>query len=246
MSFPTISAAPLSALYAAPTSAAKSPVGQGVDDELGGRWRYCLAGAAITNPLLGAGAFATYTSLTPAITAVGSYTMAYTGSGDASCTKDQYAGGTIVIGAAAANRRIYHIKGNTASATTTGTLTFYHPVRYAIAGTEWATINPSPYRDVRPMASDGYRSVVCFPLQPVTSGYYFWAKTRGFCFGTVASTTPGAAADDRALAFNRDGALIMVDEAWGKATPNSMQYAGYLIEKTASGDGDQSFMLQLE
>ena len=244
MSFPITSYAPLSALYAAPTAAVKAALSQGVEDELGGRWRYCKAGAAITNPLLGAGAFATYTAVTPAITLVGSFTMAYTGSGDASCTKDQYAGGTIIIGAAAANRRVYHIRGNIASSDTTGILTFHHPVRYAMAGTEWATINPSPYRDVRPMASDGYRSVVCFPLQPVTSGYYFWGKTRGLCFGIVASTTPGAAADDRALAFNREGALIMVDETWNAG--NSMQYAGYVIAKTASGDGDQSFMLQLE
>lgn len=235
---------PFSALYAAPTATQKDVLGKWVDDELGGRWRYCKAGANITNPLLGAAGFRTYTAVTPAITAVGSWTMAYTGSGDATCVKDLYAGGTIIIGAAAANRRIYHIKGNIASSDTTGILTLHHPVRYAMAGTEWATINPNPWADVRPMASDGYRSVVCFPMQPVTSGYYFWGKTRGFCFGTVASTTPGAAADDRALAFNRDGALIMVDEAWNAG--NSMQYAGWLIEKTASGDGDQSFMLQLE
>ncbi len=246
MSFPIMGIAPFSALYAAPTATKKAVIGQLAMDPMGGLWRYCYTGAGFTNPLLGAGAFATYTSLTPAITAVGSWTMAYTGSGDATCTEDQYANGTIVIGASVYNRRVYHIAGNTASSGTTGTLTLHHPVRYAIAGTEWATINPCPWADVRDMASDGYRSVVCFPMQPVTSLYYFWGKTRGFCFGTVASTTPGAAADDRALAFNRDGALIMVDEAWGKATPNSMQYAGWLIEKTASGDGDQSFMLQLE
>jgi len=244
MSFDVTGRATFEGLYAAPTENPTAKIGQVAEDEMGGRWRYCKAGAAITGPLLGAGAYATYTSLTPAITAVDSLTMAYTGSGDASCTVDQYANGTIVIGAAAANRRVYHIKGNTVSSDTTGTLTFYHPVRYAMAGTEWATINPCPWADVRNMASDGYRSVVCFPLQPVTSGYYFWAKTRGLCFGTVASTTPGAAADDRALAFNRDGALILVDETWNAG--NSMQYAGYLIEKTASGDGDQSFMLQLE
>ncbi len=238
--------APFSALYAAPTATAKAKLGEFVDDAMGGRWRYCYAGAEILNPLEGAGGFRTYTAVTPAITAVGSWTMAYTGSGDATAAKDLYANGTIIIGASVYNRRIYHIGGNDATSDTTGTLQLYHPVRYAMAGTEWATINPNPWADVRPMTGDGYRSVVCMPMQPVPSGYYFWGKTRGFCFGIVASTTPGAAPNDRALAFNSGGALIMVDETWGKGTPDSKQYAGWLVEKTAAGDGDQSFMLQLE
>ena len=245
MSFPVTGRAVFEGLYAAPTVDPVATIGDVQEDEMGGRWRYCKAGAAISNPLLAAGGYAQPTDLTPGITAVGSYTIACTGSGDASCTKDQYANGTIIIGAAAANRRFYHIKGNTASSTTTTTLTLYHPVRYAIAGTEWATINPCPWADVRPMAGN-YMAAVCLPFQPVASGYYFWGKTRGLSFGTVHSTVPGAAANDRALIFSAAGALMMADESFYAQT--SHQLAGYLLPRTM-GDyagGDQGFMLQLE
>ena len=247
--FPTTGYASFDMLYAAPTSTAKAMIGQVAEDQLGGRWRYCKAGAAIANPLLGVGCYALPDDCTPGATAVGSYTIAVTGLGtSSSVTKDQFQNGTIIIGAAAANRRFYHIKSNTSSTTTTTTLTLWHPVRYAIAGTEWATIVPSPWSDVREIDdAAGYMSVVCMPLQPVTSSYYFWGKTRGPTFGVVSSTVPGAASNDRAIVFQgTDGALIMADEAWNAG--NSQQYAGWLIPRTGGtyGGGDQTFMLQLE
>ena len=248
MSFPNLGIAPFSALYAAPTSTPKAKIGQLVGDQMGGVWAYCKAGAAITNPLLGIGCYAQPDDCIPGETAVGSFTIAVTGiSPNTSVTKNQYANGTIIIGAAAGYRRFYHIKSNTASSTTTTTLTLYHPVRYTIAGTEWATIVPSRFSDVRHLsAGAGYMSVVCMPLQTVTSGYYFWGKVRGEVFGVVSSTVPGAASNDRAIVFQgTDGALIMADEAWGAS--NSQQYAGYLIPRTGGSykGGDQTFMLQL-
>lgn len=245
MSFPVTGRGSLEMMYAAPTSTPTATVGESMEDEFGGRWRYCVAGGAISNPLLLAGTYAQPTDLTPGATAVGSHTIACTGSGDASCTKDQYAGGSIIIGAAAANRRFYMIRSNTASATTTTTLTLASPVIYAIAGTEWATIGPSPYRNVRVMAGN-YMAAVCAPLQPVASGYYFWGKTRGACFGTVHSTVPGAAGNDRALIVSAAGALMLADESYNAGT--SHQMVGYLIPRTMGtyAGGDQSFMLQLE
>ena len=249
MSFPVTGRGTFEGFYAAPTEDPVATIGNVLEDELGGRWRYCKAGADITNPLLGAGGYAQPTDLTPGVTAVGSLTIACTGSGDASCTADQYAGGTIIIGAAAANRRFYHIKSNTASSTTTTTLTLYHPVRYAIAGDEWATINPCPWADVRPLSSaQTFMSVCCMPLQPVTSGYYFWGKTRGAIFGTVYSTVPGAAANDRLVTFvGTDGSMRMASETWHTDT-NSNQICGWLMPRTGGtyGGGDQGVWLQIE
>lgn len=249
MSLPITGTAVFEGLYAAPTSTPKARIGQVAEDELGGRWRYCKAGANITNPLYGAGCYAQPDDCTPGATAVGSYTIAVTAiTPNTSVSEDQYAGGTIIIGASAANRRFYHIKSNTASSTTTTTLTLYQPVRYTIAGTEWATIVPSPYSDVRDIsAAAGYMSVVCFPLQPVTSGYYFWGKTRGPVFGVVYSTVPGAASNDRTIVCApADGAIRLADEAWNAGT--SEQYLGYLLPRTGGtyAAGDQTFMLQLE
>lgn len=231
-------------LYAAPTTIQKAPLGHGVTDPMGGKWRYCKAGAALTNPLYLAAGNAGWTSITPAITAVGEFSIDYTASSDASVAVDQYANGAVIIGAAAANRRFYHIKSNIAGASTTGTLQLFHPVRFAIAGTEWATINPSPWADVRIMSTASTKmSACCWPGQPVDSGSYFWGKTRGPIFGVVASTVPGEAADDRVVVVNSDGALIMADESWNAG--KSGQVVGYVMLNTNAG-GDQAIWLQLE
>lgn len=240
--------AALSGLYKAPTSAKEAAVGALAEDELGGRWRYCKAGAAISNPLDGAGCYSQPTDFTAGATAVGSFTIALSaGSPARSAVANDFENGTIIIGAAAASRRFYMIKSNTAGTTTTTTLTLYSPVLVAIAGTEWATAVPSPYSDVRDLsAAGGFMSVVCWPLQTVTSGYYFWGKTRGPVFGIVVSTVPGAASGARTTAFNgSDGALYLGSDAYGGS---SWQWAGYLIPRTGGtyNAGDQTIMTQLE
>ncbi len=241
--------APFSALYADPTSAQRAAIGALASDPLGGLWRYMKAGAAITNPLLGVGSYSQPTDFTPSATAVGSWTIALTaGTPARTAVKDDYANGTIIIGAAAGYRRFYHIKGNTVGTTTTTTLTLHQPVTYAIAGTEWATACNNRFYDVRALsAGAGYMSVCCMPLRAVSSGYYCWAKVRGETFGVVSSTVPGAASNDRLIVFQgTDGALIMADEAWNAG--NSQQTAGWLIPRTGStyAGGDQTFWLQIE
>jgi len=251
--FPTTGYASFDMLYAAPTSTQKAMIGQVAEDQMGGRWRYCKAGADLcsSNTLNGAGCYAQPDDCTAGATAVGSYTLAVSGiTPNTSVTKNQYQNGTIVIGGSSAGyRRFYHIKSNTASTTTTTTLTLWHPITYAIAGTEWATIVPSPWSDVRDMsAAAGYMSVVCFPMRAVSSGYYFWAKTRGPVFGIVYSTVPGAAANDRIITTApADGSIRMGDEAWDDAG-ESTQHLGWLIPRTGGtyAAGDQTFFLQLE
>jgi len=241
--------APFSALYADPTTTQKAAIGALASDPLGGLWRYFKAGAAITNPLDGAGSYSQPTDCTPALTAIGSWTIAVTACSPArTAVKDDYANGTIIIGAASGYRRFYHIKGNTVGTTTTTTLKLHHPVTYAIAGTEWATMNNNRFYDVRGLAAaGGYMSVCCMPLQAVPSGYYAWGKVRGETFGVVSSTVPGAASSDRAIVFQgTDGALIMADEAFNAG--NSQQLAGWLIPRTGGtyAGGDQTFWLQIE
>ena len=234
-------------LYAAPTATATATVGQRVQDPMGGIWRYCRAGAAITNPLLVAGNNGYPSDCGVGATAIGSMTISCTAlTVFDTVTANQFANGTILIGAAAANRRWYHIKSNPSDAEDDVTLTLFHPVTYTIAGTEWATIIPSPYYDVRPMAG-GNVTGVCWPGQPVTSQYYFWAKTRGPIF-MIAGTVPGAVARDRLGVVATDGSVIMADESW--ASGYNDQIAGYLIPHTqgtyGAGSGDQTMQLQLE
>jgi len=215
----------------------------------GSLWRLFKAGADITNPLLLPGCYDQPTDCTAQITAVGSETLKVT---ETTCAKDLYKDGSIIIGGAAtaALRRFYHIGGNTKSDDTYTTLSLHHPLVSALVATAWATMWPNRFRDVRPLnAAGGFMSAVCYPMQTVTATYYAWGLVRGPCFGTVSSTIPGAAANDRLIVVQgSDGALIMADESWGKGTPDSQQIAGYLIPRTGGtyACGDQHFMLQLE
>lgn len=251
MSLPVTGRAVFEALYAAPTKTPKAKIGDLQEDEMGGRWRYCYAGAEITNPNLGAGAYAQPVDVGLGATAVGSKTLVCVHATIATHAKDQYANGIIMIGASVANRRVYHIKGNAASSTTTFTLELYHPVRYTIAGGaggEWATINPSPFSDVRPLSAAGnFMSVVCMPMQPVASGRYFWGKTRGMVWG-VANNVLGEEANERAVVFHGgDGSVKPSEDSWFTGQ-SSEQYAGYVQLRTGGtyAQGDQGFMLQLE
>jgi hypothetical protein len=116
----------------------------------------------------------------------------------------------------------------------------YDPLPFAIPASTFVTVWPNPYSAVT-FTNSTYQSMVCVPLIPVTSGYYFWGQTYGPCFGTAMSAVPGAAATDRDVYFNSDGALIN----GASLTTNGAQRAGYIITGTSSGAGDQFYMLQL-
>ena len=118
-------------------------------------------------------------------------------------------------------------------------LTLYEPIPVAIPASTWVTAWPNPYSNVI-FTTSGYASMVCVPIIPVTTSYYFWGQTWGPCFGTAMSAIPGAANGDRAVFFNSDGALVN----GSSLTTNGAQLAGYVITMT-SGGGDQFYMLQL-
>ena len=118
-------------------------------------------------------------------------------------------------------------------------ITLQEGVAAAVPASTFVTLWPNPYSNVL-FTTNNYSSMVCVPLIPVTSGYYFWGQTWGPCFGTAMSALPGAASADRAVYFNSDGALIN----GASLTTNGAQLAGYVMTMT-SGGGDQFYMLQL-
>ena len=118
------------------------------------------------------------------------------------------------------------------------TLHLYDPLPFAIPASTWTTIHRNPYACVS-FTTTNKMTMVGVPLIPVTANYYFWIQTWGPCFGTAMSAIPGAAANDRDIYFNSDGALIN-----GLAATLGMQRAGFLLPNTTSG-GDQFYQLQL-
>jgi len=117
-------------------------------------------------------------------------------------------------------------------------ITLYDPLPFTIPASTWVTIHRNPYACVS-FTTTNKMTMVGVPLIPVTANYYFWIQTWGPCFGTAMSAIPGAAANDRDIYFNSDGALIN-----GLAATLGMQRAGYLLPNTTSG-GDQFYQLQL-
>jgi hypothetical protein len=236
--------APFSALYAAPTATKKAAIGQLAQDPEGGLWRYFYAGGTLTD-LLGAGCYAQPVDCTPYATDAGSWTLKVT---ETTCAKNRYANGTITLVCATGGYRYtYHIKSNTVSTGVYTILTLQHPVRTAIVATDYATLEPNRFVDVRSLtaAGAGGMSVVCMPLQAVTATYYAWGKTRGMCYGIPIAGAPGAGARERAITFGHgDGSLRVAAVVWNAGF--SDQYAGYLVPRTDTYGGDQSFMLQLE
>jgi hypothetical protein len=137
--------------------------------------------------------------------------------------------------------QMYRIKSSAAAlaADDQVELTLYDPIPNAIPASTWVTAWPNPYSNIL-FTTDTHSSMVCVPLIPVTTDYYFWGQTWGPCFGTAMSALPGAAANDRDIFFNADGALIN----GSSLTTNGAQRAGTLLTMT-SGGGDQFYMLQL-
>lgn len=87
-----------------------------------------------------------------------------------------------------------------------------------------------------------YVTYVCIPVCTVASGSYFWGQTWGPCYAVASGTVPGSAANKRDLYFQTDGNVAPYGD--GNAGIGG-QYAGYLLPRTASGSGDQLYMLQL-
>jgi len=118
-------------------------------------------------------------------------------------------------------------------------IVLYEGISIAVPASTFVSIWPNPYSNIL-FTTSAYSSMVCVPLIPVTTDYYFWGQTWGPCFGTAMSAIPGAASADRAVYFNSDGALIN----GASLTTNGAQLAGYVITMT-SGGGDQFYMLQI-
>ena len=161
---------------------------------------------------------------------------------ETTCAVNYYQDGWIVFFTSPMQWR--RIVSNTVSNGTSCVLTLDGALEAAVTkDTTFATGYPSIYADVRQAVSPaGYNTVVCIPLVTVASGSYFWGQTWGPCYAVADGTVPGSAIDKRDLYWAQSGNV----EPYGDANAGvGGQVAGYVIPRTASGSGDQFFMLQL-
>jgi hypothetical protein len=83
-----------------------------------------------------------------------------------------------------------------------------------------------------------WHSAIGMARFPITSGYYFWLQTAGFCNGTGWSTWPGCTASYREVYAMTDGSL--------RSYAAGYQRVGYLLPYTASDNGATNMMMQLD
>jgi len=155
--------------------------------------------------------------------------------------------------------QIYRIKSSSVAFGTIPakyvTLTLYEALKATIAASSWHTAWANPYSNVK--KSDSARmSVICVPLIPVTSGYYFWGQTWGPIFMSCSHAAPGLTDNDREIYFHesREGEIVPGSQVVFTAGQPFNQRAGFLLTNTTPwtnvGDasepgGDSFIMLQL-
>lgn len=153
----------------------------------------------------------------------------------------------------------YRIKSSAAAVSGFVTLTLHRPLTVTVPASTWITAWPNPWQNVK-TAPDARMSVVCVPLIPVTSGYYFWGQTWGPIFMS-SGQSPGRGDHERDVYFHptaqspgQQGIFPASDIDWHTLNNPIPQRAGFLITNTntwtnADGNpelgGDQFFMLQI-
>lgn len=207
-------------------------------------FRYCRAGSALTRYVAGCNddQWSLTNAAAKATSAAGSTSLTVA---NTSATVDLYVGGYVAI--FTSPLQVRRIIANAASDGTDVVLTLDGPLEAAVtSASTWITGYPNIYYDVTaPPSTSGhvdYISFVAVPVCTVASGSYFWGQTWGPCYGVAGSTVPGSAASQREIYFSTAGNLL--DYGDGNAGAG-MQYAGYLLPRTANGSGDQFYMLQL-
>ncbi|MFA5937257.1 MAG: hypothetical protein WC822_05290 [Candidatus Paceibacterota bacterium] len=201
-------------------------------------WRYFKAGGSCTRERVAQtyNAYSTDGTLEYAVlaaaAAVGDTTLTLTAVGT-TVTANDFAGGYVVIQATV--KQLYRIVENTgAAAAATYTLTLDHPVRTALAVTNYAQPFRDTYSDVRVLTT-GFSAGVLVPHYTVTSGSYSWGQTWGPCLLAGCDAT-GASINERDLVMNLDGAANQMQDV----STSGFQRIGFLLEYTGTSGGTDS------
>ncbi len=110
-------------------------------------------------------------------------------------------------------------------------ITLDAPLTRAIPTNSFYEILPNPYGYVN---QDGslMSSVMGIPLVVVASGSYCWLQTWGPYWVNVAVAAVGSGSNDRLVVFDGAGAINQAING----TTETFQVAGFIIDKTASGN----------
>ncbi len=200
----------------------------------GSVWRYSKAGAAITNVQL-----AVHVTATGAATSIEAIAVA-AAIGDlkltinqASITKDQYAGGYVVIFPAGGSAMIRGVVANTVSSSDgVVILSLDHPLDIVLTTADTYELYASPYASVSQANTGGTLAFLGAPNVAASSSGFLWVKTWGPIF--LAPQSGIGAAYVKKGYFRHDGSI---DVRSNVGTNVLDQEAGYCLVGSASGDG---------
>lgn len=154
---------------------------------------------------------------------------------EAGFTKDQFAGGHLLIFHTTGNGSLYTVIGNTVSSSDgTVILSLDRPLATAVSSTTAAyELYTSPFSDLRQGNSGNTKSFWGIPMALVTSSYYGWVKTWGITFISAQANVGNQGLS--ACYFRTDGSIdVRANIAAGTVTD---QYAGFRVIGKQSGDG---------
>ncbi len=209
----------------------------------GSVYRYCKAGAAITNVQLAvhvtATGAATSIEAISAAAAIGDKTLYIN---QASITVDQYSGGYVVIFPAGGSAMIRSVVANTASDSGGSVkLSLNHPLSTVLTASDTYELYASPYASVSHANTDGTLSFLGTANVAASSSGFLWTKTWGPIFIAPQSGIGGAYV--RTGFFRHDGSIDVHPAVATKANVSD-QIAGFTLIGSAAGDGPL-FMLQV-
>jgi hypothetical protein len=150
----------------------------------------------------------------------------------ASLTKDQFAGGYILLFHATGDGQLYCIRGNTASDGGLVDLYLDRPLAKAVTTSDNMELYANPYTEIKQGNAGGTHGFVGIPMALLTDDYYGWVKTWGPTFIAPQSGVGGSFSKE--AYFRHDGSIDVLANV---GDPVTDQRAGYTMIGSAAGDG---------
>ena len=174
--------------------------------------------------------------------AVGSYEITIPAATHDAFTKDELRGGYVLIfdGASTSYVQLRGITGNAATAADVAfTVTLDAKLTDAVvAGTEAVEVYRNSFAGLATSSS----TTLPFAGIPATgvsaASMYFWVQVQGVCWSSPQSGV-GGTNGQQGVFWRHDGSVEKADTALATTVPaySSSQYAGYLVQGTAAGNG---------
>ncbi len=182
--------------------------------------------------------------------AIGDTTMTIDAGSSGDHTANEFRGGILVIHTHTdAKHQFFGITGNTAS-DVDGNITFYldGKLTHTITSSHGVEVWPNPYVSVRDVGGGHeHSSVAGIPNRhTVAANTWLWLQTWGPVWSNpIGTSTYAMVAGERRLVFDYAGNVCPVTDARGAWDDGDYQHAGYILDRTATGTGAGSYMLEV-